>query len=86
MAAWFEGFDAALHPVVDSSDGGEVAPRLPFAWGGVSLHLPGAAELLRMQITPTGDDRVSLFAVDGAGTPVLTVDSLVLRPAAITSK
>ena len=51
---------------------------LPFAWGGVSLHAAGAA-VLRARLTRTGDT-VSVTAADDAGTPVLTVRSLVLRP------
>ena len=47
-------------------------------WAGVSLHAAGAS-WLRARITPAGEGTVSVTAVDGAGAPVLSVDSLALR-------
>ncbi|MEU0487338.1 polyketide synthase dehydratase domain-containing protein, partial [Streptosporangium sp. NPDC006013] len=71
--------DAALHAVtfvgLDDSEGG----RLPFSWSEVSLHAAGAA-LLRVRLTRTGADSVTLTAADAAGEPVLSARSLVLRP------
>ncbi|MFI9815520.1 acyl transferase domain-containing protein [Saccharothrix variisporea] len=67
--------DAALHPAIPD-DG---PTRLPFAWSGVRLHASGAS-VLRVRLTPTGDDRLALAAVDPAGRPVLSVDSLTTRP------
>ncbi|MFI0424550.1 SDR family NAD(P)-dependent oxidoreductase, partial [Spongiactinospora sp. 9N601] len=64
--------DAALHPVVLESSG------LPFSWRNVSLHSTGAAAL-RMRLTPT-ENGLAVQAADDAGNPVLTVESLVLRP------
>ena len=55
-------------------------PLLPFSWSGVTLHAAGAS-WLRARITRVGDEAVSVTAVDGAGTPVLTVQSVALRPA-----
>ncbi|WP_234393119.1 type I polyketide synthase, partial [Streptomyces pactum] len=56
---------------------------LPFLWAGVSLHAGGAA-VVRFRVARTGDDSVSIEAVDLEGAPVLSADSLVLRvPAAI---
>jgi acyl transferase domain-containing protein len=52
--------------------------RLPFAWIGVSLHASGAHSL-RVRLTTTGDDSMSLAAVDPSGAPVLSVESVVLR-------
>jgi acyl carrier protein/NADP-dependent 3-hydroxy acid dehydrogenase YdfG len=52
---------------------------MPFAWTGVSLHAGGAAEL-RVRVRRDAADRMSLAAADAVGTPVLSVDSLVLRP------
>ncbi|MEU0487438.1 polyketide synthase dehydratase domain-containing protein, partial [Streptosporangium sp. NPDC006013] len=70
--------DAALHAVsfagLDVSGGG----RLPFSWGGVCLHAAGAS-LLRVRLARTGDDAVSLAAVDAAGEPVMSARSLVFR-------
>ncbi|MDT0543553.1 type I polyketide synthase [Streptomyces sp. DSM 41529] len=71
--------DAALHAVsfVDLGAGG--AGRLPFSWNGVSLHA-GGASVLRVRLAAVGTDTVALTANDPAGAPVLSVDSLVLRP------
>ena len=54
---------------------------LPFSWTGVTLHAHGAAAV-RARIARRSDGSLSLTAVDGAGTPVISVDSLILRPAA----
>ncbi|MBY8850547.1 SDR family NAD(P)-dependent oxidoreductase, partial [Saccharothrix sp. MB29] len=73
--------DAALHAIAagglaDLDDG----PLLPFAWTGVHLAASGASAL-RLTLVPTGPDTVSLTAADATGDTVLSVDSLVLRPA-----
>ncbi|MEV8442846.1 type I polyketide synthase [Actinosynnema sp. NPDC051121] len=69
--------DAALHAalldVLDGEGGG-----LPFSWSGVTLYATGATAL-RVTLRPTGRDAISLVAVDTAGRPVLTVESLVSR-------
>ncbi|MFI0191346.1 SDR family NAD(P)-dependent oxidoreductase [Streptomyces sp. NPDC017082] len=73
-------FDAALHGVVLGGllpDAAE--PRLPYAWKGVRLHRTGA-EALRVRLTPAGPDTVRVTAVDPDGRPVLSVESLLLRP------
>ncbi|HEU5470761.1 MAG TPA: SDR family NAD(P)-dependent oxidoreductase, partial [Actinophytocola sp.] len=72
--------DAALHAMIAGglvSDTGS-AP-LPFAWSGVSLHAAGAP-VLRVRLLPAGPDTLSLQAFDAAGAPVVSVESLVLRP------
>uniref|UniRef100_UPI0018912F6F type I polyketide synthase n=1 Tax=Catenulispora pinisilvae TaxID=2705253 RepID=UPI0018912F6F len=75
--------DAALHisgSVLPEAGPGQV--RLPFAWTGVSLHASGAT-VLRVRLTATGNDGIALVAADSAGMPVVSVESLVLRPAAL---
>ncbi|MFH8987938.1 SDR family NAD(P)-dependent oxidoreductase [Streptomyces sp. NPDC017940] len=74
--------DAALHAVA-LTDGAAGPGRLPFSWSGVRLHASGAT-VLRVRLTPTGTDSVSLAVADGSGAPVATIDSLVLRPVAGT--
>jgi len=74
--------DAALHAIGASGLLGE-APgagegRLPFSWSGVTLYAPGPAEL-RVRLTRTGPDSLSITVADGAGRPVASVESLVLR-------
>ncbi|MFE0025196.1 SDR family NAD(P)-dependent oxidoreductase [Amycolatopsis sp. NPDC059021] len=73
-------FDAALHAQLLDMDG-EGGPVLPFAWNGVSLGAGTGTAELRVRIAPAGSDAVSLIAVDSAGTPVVSVASLVARPA-----
>nr|WP_260333754.1 type I polyketide synthase [Streptomyces sp. REN17] len=74
--------DAALHTIPLLSDDDRVV--LPFSWSDVGLHATGAAEL-RVRLTSSGQDQVSLEAVDGAGQPVVSVGSLSLRPMAAQS-
>ncbi|WP_374224439.1 SDR family NAD(P)-dependent oxidoreductase, partial [Streptomyces sp. ISL-94] len=71
--------DAALHTtsLLDPEEGGVL---LPFSWSGVSLSVTGSS-VLRVRLTRTGEDAVSLTLSDTAGAPVAAVDSLTLRPA-----
>ncbi|MEU8146471.1 SDR family NAD(P)-dependent oxidoreductase [Nonomuraea sp. NPDC048901] len=71
--------DAALHAgsLLDPADD---RLSLPFAWTGVSLRATGAAAV-RVRLSPTGPDTLSLWLADASGAPVATVDSLVSRPA-----
>ncbi|MFJ9854801.1 SDR family NAD(P)-dependent oxidoreductase, partial [Streptomyces sp. NPDC101150] len=76
--------DAALHPVAlgiagGGGDGERSALRLPFAWSGAVVHTTDAAEL-RVRLSPAGPDGVRLTATDPTGSPVVSVDSLSLRP------
>ena len=73
--------DAVLHAAGpgDLLDSGQML--VPFAWSGVQLHASGA-ELVRARLRRSGPDTIALAAADAAGEPVITVDSLVLRPVA----
>ncbi len=72
--------DAALHAAARLASAAEPGvPRLPFAWSGVRLHAEGATSL-RVRLAPAGEEAFSLVAWDPVGRPVLTVESLVLRP------
>jgi acyl transferase domain-containing protein/acyl carrier protein len=78
-------FDAAGHVGVDlalapgSADGGEPGElALPFAWRGVRIISSGASSL-RVRVELAGEGR-GLVAFDQAGEPVVSVDSLTLRP------
>ncbi|GAA2565926.1 type I polyketide synthase [Streptomyces sp. NPDC000678] len=71
--------DAALH-AVGLAQGVDVAGALPFSWTGVDLYGTGARSL-RVRITPTAGDTVALVLADQAGTPVASVEGLVLRAA-----
>ncbi|GAA3354664.1 hypothetical protein GCM10017744_013640 [Streptomyces antimycoticus] len=75
-------FDAALHArALDVAPGSEDAHRilLPFTWSGLRLRATGA-DTLRIRITPTAPDRLTLFAADPTGAAVAVVDDLILRP------
>ncbi|MFS7879763.1 type I polyketide synthase, partial [Streptomyces asiaticus] len=85
--------DAALHPALlldtepeqERDGGGQV--WLPFAWNGVSLWAAGASTV-RVRLSPhrdgaEGERGLRLVVADAVGDPVLTVDSLVTRPAAV---
>ncbi|MEU3862970.1 type I polyketide synthase, partial [Streptomyces sp. NPDC028722] len=71
--------DAALHAGAflgaSESEGGLF---LPFAWSGVSLHASGASSL-RIRLSSSGAESLSLELADGEGAPVASVESLVLR-------
>ncbi|MER5363376.1 type I polyketide synthase, partial [Streptomyces sp. NPDC002785] len=66
--------DAALHVLH-----GRAGARLTAEWQGVTLHAVGA-DALRVRISPTGDDTLTLTLADTTGQPVATVDALTLRP------
>ncbi|AEM83630.1 Beta-ketoacyl synthase [Streptomyces violaceusniger Tu 4113] len=75
-------FDAALHArALDVAPGSEDAHRvlLPFTWSGLRLRATGA-DTLRIRITPSAPDRLTLFAADPTGAAVAIVDDLILRP------
>ncbi|NUH42509.1 SDR family NAD(P)-dependent oxidoreductase [Streptomyces samsunensis] len=72
--------DAALHMAGVGPDGEETGPaRLPFAWTGVSLYATGATAL-RVRLSPSGSEGISVLVADADGVPVASVDSLVGRP------
>ncbi|MCX5380988.1 type I polyketide synthase [Streptomyces sp. NBC_00091] len=72
-------FDAALHTgFIESPGGSDDAGRLPFTWQGLTLHRAGAATL-RVHLTRTDADTLSLEITDGLGEPVASVASLTLR-------
>ena len=53
----------------------------PCQWAGVSLHAVGATAV-RLRVAPAADgDRLALTVADTAGRPVLTAQSIRLRPA-----
>ncbi|XHM54570.1 SDR family NAD(P)-dependent oxidoreductase [Streptomyces iranensis] len=78
--------DAVLHavaladfeqrPDVESEPG---SVRVPFAWSGVRLHASGAS-VVRVRLTRAGSDAVALEVADAAGQPVVSIESLALRP------
>ncbi|MFH9672226.1 SDR family NAD(P)-dependent oxidoreductase [Streptomyces sp. NPDC017405] len=73
--------DAALHATGLTADGTGDGGRMPFVWSGATLHATGAAAL-RVRLTRTAPDTLALEVADTTGSPVASVESLVLRPAA----
>ncbi|MEU3751103.1 SDR family NAD(P)-dependent oxidoreductase, partial [Streptomyces narbonensis] len=73
--------DASLHAFAHDNLAVGTGVSLAFAWSGVRLHATGATAL-RVRLTPTGDNTVTLHATDPTGQPVLTVDTLTTRPIA----
>ncbi|GAA2617930.1 hypothetical protein GCM10009863_34890 [Streptomyces axinellae] len=73
-------FDAALHTIAllpeQTPDSGVL---LPFHWEGVALHAIGASTL-RVRLSRKGGTSFALHLSDPAGEPVLSVDSLTVRP------
>jgi acyl transferase domain-containing protein/acyl-CoA synthetase (AMP-forming)/AMP-acid ligase II/acyl carrier protein len=70
-------WDAALHPpLLAGAQTGTL--RVPFAWTGVRLYAVGASDV-RVRVTPTGTDTVSVTLADPAGRPVAGVESLTAR-------
>ncbi|MGF1428946.1 type I polyketide synthase [Kitasatospora sp. LaBMicrA B282] len=75
-----------LRPAPEATEGTGQAETpgagwLPFSWTGIRLHAAGASAL-RVRLTPAGAAAVTVRVSDPAGTPVATVDSLLLRPLA----
>ncbi|MEU8827597.1 SDR family NAD(P)-dependent oxidoreductase [Streptomyces sp. NPDC048636] len=82
--------DAALHPalLLDRSDEerDDAQVWLPFAWNGVTLWA-GGATTVRVRLSPNesggeGERHLKVVMADAEGGPVLTVDTLTMRPAA----
>ncbi|MQY09704.1 type I polyketide synthase [Actinomadura macrotermitis] len=71
-------FDSALHaalaPVLDREDG----VFLPFILRDVRVHAP-AARSLRVRLSATGEDTLSLSATDESGAAVASIGSLALH-------
>ncbi|MFE5947550.1 type I polyketide synthase [Streptomyces sp. NPDC056480] len=71
--------DAALHALAAAPGAGSGEGGLPFAFTGVRVHRPGASTL-RVRLRKQEPDGIGLEAVDVAGNPVVSIDSLVFRP------
>ncbi|MGA7051773.1 MAG: type I polyketide synthase [Mycobacterium sp.] len=71
--------DAVLHAGALTETGQAGGMVSPFAWAGVSLHATGATRV-RACLAPAGEGAVSLHLTDTTGLPVLSVQSLVVRP------
>ncbi|WP_414170518.1 type I polyketide synthase [Streptoverticillium reticulum] len=78
--------EALVHATALLGAGVEEGTPHAVSWQDVSLHAAGASSV-RARIARTGDDSVRLTAVDAAGDPVLSVDTVTLgTPAAVTER
>ncbi|MEV4616790.1 beta-ketoacyl synthase N-terminal-like domain-containing protein, partial [Kitasatospora sp. NPDC049258] len=68
--------DAALHVTAVN---GMTRGVVPFSWENVSLHAAGASSV-RVRVTRTGDESLSVAVADPEGAPVASVGALVVRP------
>jgi acyl transferase domain-containing protein/acyl carrier protein len=74
-------FDAAMHADLLDEDGlREGVTYLPFSWGRVTLHQPGAGTLRVRLRRLRGDELSALWLADETGAPVATIESLAARP------
>ncbi|MFF0227372.1 type I polyketide synthase [Streptomyces sp. NPDC004629] len=71
--------DAAQHATAFAELGSAGTGGLPFSFGGVVLRASGAAQL-RVALTRTGQDEVTIAVADSTGAPVLSVGSMAVRP------
>ncbi|MBW5262869.1 polyketide synthase dehydratase domain-containing protein, partial [Streptomyces poriferorum] len=80
--------DSTMHALglqaadLESGTSGDDRPALPFFWEGVRLFASGSTAL-RVRLTGSGVDTVSLAMADTAGEPVLAVAGLTLRPVSV---
>ncbi|TCP42035.1 phosphopantetheine binding protein, partial [Tamaricihabitans halophyticus] len=72
--------DAGLHAVMlAGNENGAGGAELPFEWRGVTLHATGV-ETATIRLS-RGPDGLAIDVVDDSGAPILTVDTLAVRPA-----
>ncbi|WP_256118042.1 KR domain-containing protein, partial [Streptomyces sp. MnatMP-M27] len=72
--------DAAMHTIAfHDRDEADAELVLPFAYREVALHASGASAL-RVRVTPSGPNAMTLDLADGSGAPVASVGSVVSRP------
>ncbi|MBB4788375.1 SDR family NAD(P)-dependent oxidoreductase [Streptomyces rapamycinicus NRRL 5491] len=72
--------DAAMHTIAfHDRDEADAELVLPFAYREVALHASGASAL-RVRVTPSGTNTMTLELADESGSPVASVGSVVSRP------
>ncbi|RCG28777.1 SDR family NAD(P)-dependent oxidoreductase [Streptomyces diacarni] len=78
--------DATFHAVIDAlaEDLPEGRLPLPFTFGGVRVFRYGATAV-RARITRSGPEKVRIDACDATGAAVLSIDSVLARPAAASA-
>ncbi|MEQ0565333.1 type I polyketide synthase [Amycolatopsis sp. NEAU-NG30] len=74
--------DSALHAMALGVLPDTGAGRVPFSWTGVTVPARGRSAL-RVRLSATGPDTITLTATDDAGQLVATVEALTVRPVAV---
>ncbi|WP_280298696.1 type I polyketide synthase [Nocardia neocaledoniensis] len=75
--------DAAMHALpfglAANADEDDRPTLVPFAWSSVRLHADGARRV-RVRLTVPNSETITLTMADSVGAPLLSVQSLALRP------
>ncbi|MDN3357940.1 type I polyketide synthase [Actinomadura sp. DC4] len=71
--------DAALHPALLAARPDDDRTYVPFAWNGVALWAREAGGV-RVRLSPAEGDGLRVTVTDAAGSPVLGVEQLAMRP------
>uniref|UniRef100_UPI0025B12DC3 type I polyketide synthase n=1 Tax=Amycolatopsis solani TaxID=3028615 RepID=UPI0025B12DC3 len=74
--------DSALHAMALGVLPDTGVGRVPFSWSGVTVSARGRSAL-RVRLSATGPETITLVATDDAGEPVVAVDALTVRPVAV---
>ncbi|ONM46042.1 hypothetical protein B0T46_25230 [Nocardia donostiensis] len=81
-----DGNDYAIHPALLDAvlhalalDGPRTSMLLPFSWSAITIHTTGVSAV-RAHLTRDASDSITVHAVDPSGRPVLSIESLTLRP------
>ncbi|MEU7786526.1 type I polyketide synthase [Amycolatopsis sp. NPDC049159] len=74
--------DSALHAMALGVLPDTGAGRVPFSWTGVTVPARGRSTL-RVRLSATGPETITLVASDEAGEPVVAVEALTVRPVAV---
>ncbi|MFD2421811.1 SDR family NAD(P)-dependent oxidoreductase [Amycolatopsis pigmentata] len=77
--------DSALHAFALADPEHPTVTALPFSWRGVSVHASGVSAF-RVRVRPRSPLSFSLAITDTAGSPVVTVDEVVLREADLAAR
>ncbi|KUJ35403.1 hypothetical protein ACZ90_70800 [Streptomyces albus subsp. albus] len=72
--------DAAVQALAAATPDSPDDTRMPFSWRGATLR-PARTPVLRVRLTPAGQDAVTVRLADAAGAPVAFAERLLLRQA-----
>ena len=76
--AFHAGLSSLVNDDAEKHDQQETGVRLPFSFREVELYAPGASSL-RVSLSSTADDTITLLVANEAGALVASIDSLAVR-------